>query len=166
MHRRQTLDTWQCMYVIGNGEFCANRNIFAFWPEPHILWMQRPQTPFQGPGARLSKPKLVLLPDMVVSSRKIQPKWQGPILYFPIKFAWSWQIYLIQKGGIIKIHISKGSKSFGAGYIHSVRVQSILILTCALKHTPLFLDHQWFMTMWSEFILINWNIYIHISVPY
>ena len=52
-------------------------------------------------------------------------------------FLWSWQIYLVQKFVIMKMHSSKGSQCFGAGYILSVRVQNILIFTCALKPTTL-----------------------------
>ena len=53
MHRWQTLDTWQCMYVIINGKMCTNKCNFAFQAELLNPWMQRPQTPFQGSGARL-----------------------------------------------------------------------------------------------------------------
>ena len=53
MHRRQTLDTWQCMYVTISGKMCTNKCNFAFQVELLNPWMQRPQTPFQGSGARL-----------------------------------------------------------------------------------------------------------------
>ena len=54
MHRRQTLDTWQCMYVTISGKMCTNKCNFAFQVELLNPWMQRPQTPFQGSGARLN----------------------------------------------------------------------------------------------------------------
>ena len=54
MHRRQTLDTWQCMYVTISGKMCTNKCNFAFQAELLNPWMQRPQTPFQGSGARLA----------------------------------------------------------------------------------------------------------------
>ena len=53
MHRRQTLDTWQCMYVTISGKMCTKNCNFAFQVELLNPWMQRPQTPFQGSGARL-----------------------------------------------------------------------------------------------------------------
>ena len=53
MHRRQTLDTWQCMYVTISGKMCTNQCNFAFQAELLNPWMQRHQTPFQGSGARL-----------------------------------------------------------------------------------------------------------------
>ena len=53
MHRRQTLDTWQCMYVTISGKMCTNKCNFTFQAELLNPWMQRPQTPFQGSGARL-----------------------------------------------------------------------------------------------------------------
>ena len=53
MRRRQTLDTWQCMYVTISGKMCTNKCNFAFQVELLNPWMQRPQTLFQGSGARL-----------------------------------------------------------------------------------------------------------------
>ena len=41
------------MYVTISGKMCTNKCNFAFQAEQLNPWMQRPQTPFQGSGARL-----------------------------------------------------------------------------------------------------------------
>ena len=41
------------MYVTISGKMCTNKCNFAFQAELLNPWMQRPQTPFQGSGARL-----------------------------------------------------------------------------------------------------------------
>ena len=84
MHRRQTLDTWQCMYVTIGGKMCTNKCNFAFQVELLTLWMQRPQTPFQGSGARLIKTRHTDLGEL----------WGDSFLTFPDYFFRLWGCFL------------------------------------------------------------------------
>ena len=134
MHRRQTLDTWQCMYVTLSGKMCTNKCNFAFQAELLNPWMQRPQTPFQGSGARLG----------MVDWHWTKEMW--------VDHSWPWQWPLCDDHGGVGGYARQCMGDFwchvGCRYIYFVEESGFVC--CVMSAL---LDHD--VIAWKHFLLLG-----------